>query len=100
MSQAKGAFGFLQQIGKALMLPVSVLPACGILLGVGAAKNAAGELVLPKALATLMSNAGGAVFGAMPLLFAMGVAIGLTGGDGVACLAALVGFCVMLATMG
>jgi glucose PTS system EIICB or EIICBA component len=100
MSQVQGAFAFLQKIGKALMLPVSVLPATGILLGVGAAKNAQGDLLLPKALADLMSSAGGSVFGSLPLLFALAVAIGLAGGDGVACLAALVGFVVMVATMG
>ena len=38
MSGVKGAFSSLQKIGKSLMLPVSVLPAAGILLGVGSAK--------------------------------------------------------------
>jgi PTS system glucose-specific IIC component len=96
MSQAQGAFAFLQKIGKALMLPVSVLPACGILLGVGAAKFT----WMPPIISSMMESAGGAVFGSLPLLFALGVTIGLTEGDGVACLAALVGFAVMLATMG
>jgi PTS system glucose-specific IIC component len=96
MSQAKGAFAYLQQIGKALMLPVSVLPACGILLGVGAAKFA----WMPPIVSSMMESAGGAVFGSLPLLFALGVAIGLTEGDGVACLASLVGFAVMEATAG
>jgi glucose PTS system EIICB or EIICBA component len=96
MNGLKGAFGFLQKIGKALMLPVSVLPATGILLGVGAAKFT----WMPSIVSSMMESAGGAVFGSLPLLFALGVAIGLTEGDGVACLAALVGFAVMLATMG
>src|SRR5262249_59518267 len=96
MESLKRAFSFLQKIGKALMLPVSVLPAAGILLGVGAAKFT----WMPEALSRLMEQAGGAVFGSLPLIFALGVAIGLTENDGVACLAATVGFAVMLATMG
>jgi PTS system glucose-specific IIC component len=47
-----------------------------------------------------MAQAGGAVFGNLPLIFAIGVALGLTGNDGVAALASVVGFAVMLATMG
>jgi PTS system glucose-specific IIC component len=96
MTGFKSAFAFLQKIGRAMMLPVSVLPAAGILLGVGSAKFS----WLPEGLSNLMAQAGGAVFASLPLLFALGVAIALTDNDGVACLAALVGFVVMLATMG
>jgi PTS system glucose-specific IIC component len=92
----RAAFGWLQKIGKALMLPVSVLPAAGILLGVGSARFA----WLPTVVSNVMAQAGGAVFGNLPLIFAIGVALGLTGNDGVAALAAVVGFAVMLATMG
>jgi PTS system glucose-specific IIC component len=70
------------------------------LLGVGSAKYASGELILPEALANIMAQAGGAVFASLPLLFAIGVAIGLAENDGVASLASVVGFAVMLATMG
>jgi PTS system glucose-specific IIC component len=90
------AFGWLQKIGKSLMLPVSVLPVAGILLGVGSAKFAA----LPPVVSNVMAQAGGAVFGNLPLIFAIGVALGLTGNDGVSALAAVVGFAVMVATMG
>src|SRR5262245_21445854 len=96
MSQWRAAFGWLQKIGKSLMLPVSVLPAAGILLGVGSAKFS----WLPASVSSVMAQAGGAVFGNLPLIFAIGVALGLTGNDGVAALAAVVGFAVMLATMG
>jgi PTS system glucose-specific IIC component len=96
MSQARAAFGWLQKIGKSLMLPVSVLPAAGILLGVGSAKFS----VLPAAVSSVMAQAGNAIFGNLPLVFAIGVALGLTGNDGVASLAAVVGFAVMIATMG
>ncbi|MEO8578535.1 MAG: PTS transporter subunit EIIC, partial [Gemmatimonadales bacterium] len=96
MSVFKGAFGQLQKIGKSLMLPVSVLPAAGILLGVGSAKFT----WLPEAVSTVMAQAGGAIFGNLALIFAIGVALGLANNDGVASLAAVVGYAVMLATMG
>jgi PTS system glucose-specific IIC component len=92
----KNAFAVLQKMGRALMLPVSVLPAAGILLGVGSAKFT----WLPTVVSNVMAQAGGAVFGNLPLIFAIGVALGLTGNDGVAALAAVVGFAVMVATMG
>lgn len=92
----RGAFAQLQKIGKALMLPVAVLPAAGILLGVGSAQFE----FLPVVVSSIMAQAGGAVFGNLPLIFAIGVALGLTGNDGVAALASVVGFAVMLATMG
>lgn len=90
------AFGLLQKIGKALMLPVSVLPAAGILLGVGAAKFG----WMPPDVSAILNAGGGAVFGLLPLLFAIGVALGLTENDGVAALAATVGFGVMTASLG
>jgi PTS system glucose-specific IIC component len=88
-------FGNLQKVGKALMLPVSVLPIAGILLGVGAAKFGA----LPDVVSQLMEQAGGAVFGNMALLFAIGVALGFTKNDGVAGLAAAVGYYIMMQTI-
>jgi glucose PTS system EIICB or EIICBA component len=96
MSVWRASFGWLQKIGKSLMLPVSVLPAAGILLGVGSAKFR----VIGDVVSNVMAQAGGAIFGNLPLIFAIGVALGLTGNDGVAALASVVGFAVMLATMG
>ena len=96
MRSTRVAFGWLQKIGKSLMLPVSVLPAAGILLGVGSAKFT----WLPVIVSNVMAQAGGAIFGNLPLIFAIGVALGLTGNDGVAALASVVGFAVMVATMG
>jgi PTS system glucose-specific IIC component len=92
----KNAFGWLQKIGKSLMLPVSVLPVAGILLGVGSAEFT----WLPAIVSDVMAQAGGAIFGNLPLIFAIGVALGFTGNDGVAALAAVVGYVVLLATMG
>ncbi len=91
----KNLFANLQKVGKSLMLPVSVLPVAGILLGVGAAHFS----WLPDIISTLMEQAGGSVFGQMPLLFAVGVALGFTNNDGVAGLAAVVGYGIMAATL-
>src|SRR6186997_2668474 len=96
MSSFKNAFSLLQKIGKCMMLPVSVLPVAGILLGVGSANFS----WLPDIVSQIMEAAGGAVFGNLPLLFAIGVAIGLTENDGVAALAGTVGYVVFLAAMG
>ena len=96
MSLRKAAFGWLQKIGKSLMLPVSVLPAAGILLGVGSAKFT----WMPEVVSTIMAQSGGAIFGNLPLIFAIGVALGLTNNDGVAALAAVIGWAVLVATMG
>jgi glucose PTS system EIICB or EIICBA component len=89
-------FALLQKIGKALMLPVSVLPVAGLLLGIGSAHFT----WLPQGLSDVMAQSGGAIFGNLALIFAIGVALGVTGNDGVAALAAVVGYAVLLATMG
>ncbi|OAN18343.1 PTS glucose transporter subunit IIBC [Photobacterium jeanii] len=91
----KNLFASLQKVGKALMLPVSVLPVAGILLGVGAANFS----WLPEIVSHIMEQAGGSVFGQMPLLFAVGVALGFTNNDGVAGLSAIVGYGIMAATL-
>ena len=90
------AFELLQKIGKALMLPVAVLPVAGLLLGVGAA----GFSWMPAVVSDLMRLSGEAVFGNMALIFAVAVALGLTDNDGVSAVAATIGYVVMLATMG
>jgi PTS system glucose-specific IIC component len=92
----QSAFTFLQKIGKALMLPVAVLPVAGLLLGVGAANFS----FLPAILSNVMNQAGGAIFGNLPLIFAIGTALGLAGNDGVSALSAVVGYVVMLASQG
>ena len=89
------AFANLQKIGKSLMLPVSVLPVAGILLGVGSANFS----WLPAVVSQIMAQAGGAVFGNMALIFAIGVALGFTNNDGVAALAATVGYAILTKTM-
>src|SRR6185436_18454257 len=96
MPNFKNAFSLLQKVGKSMMLPVSVLPVAGILLGVGSANFS----WLPASVSQVMAAAGNAIFASLPLLFAIGVAIGLTDNDGVAALAAIVGYVVFLAAMG
>lgn len=104
----KRFFGVLQRVGKALMLPVALLPAAGLLLGIGNMLVSQEFLNLVPALdnttvnaiATVMMNAGDIVFANLALLFAVGVAVGLAGGDGVAGLAAIIGYLVMNVTMG
>src|SRR6516162_5728831 len=92
----KNAFSLLQKIGKCMMLPVSVLPVAGILLGVGSANFT----WLPQSVSQVMAAAGNAIFANLPLLFAIGAAIGLTENDGVAALAGTVGYVVFLAALG
>ncbi len=91
----KNLFAELQKVGKSLMLPVSVLPVAGILLGVGAANFS----FLPEIVSHIMEQAGGSVFGNLALLFAVGVALGFTNNDGVSALAAIVGYGIMTATL-
>ncbi|MBY0445031.1 MAG: PTS transporter subunit EIIC, partial [Burkholderiales bacterium] len=92
----KNAFVFLQKIGKSLMLPVSVLPVAGLLLGFGASNFS----FLPEVVSHLMAAGGGAIFGNLALIFTIGIALGLTENDGVAAIAAVVGYVVLVATMG
>ncbi len=90
------------------MLPVALLPAAGILLALGNAfQNPALLGYLPflgagwfQTLAHYMEAAGGIVFANLPVLFCVGVAVGLSGGEGVAALAALVGFLIMNVVVG
>ena len=95
-SKASGAFAFLQKTGKALMLPVAVLPIAGLLLGIGAAPFE----WMPPVVAHLMKDAGDVIFGNLPLIFAVAMALGFTENDGVAALSATIGYLVMLATLG
>lgn len=89
-------FSALQKIGKALMLPVAVLPVAGLLLGIGAANFS----WMPELVSALMKNAGDVIFGNLPLIFAIGVALGFTENDGVSAVAAAIGYVVLLATLG
>lgn len=79
------ALGALQSIGRSLMLPIAVLPAAALLLRLGQPDL----LNLPW-----MAAAGNAVFANLSMIFAIGIAFGLSGGDGAAALAGVVGYLV------
>ncbi len=81
--------GSFQSVGRSLMLPIAVLPAAALLLRLGQPE----VLNLPW-----MANAGNAIFANLPMIFAIGIAIGLAGGEGAAALASLVGFLVFAYT--
>ena len=90
-------FAQLQRLGKSLMLPIAVLPAAGILLRLGQ-DDLLGRIDAPVIgpFFQAMSAAGGALFTNLPLLFAVGVAIGFARkADGSTALAAVVGYLVM-----
>ena len=92
---------YLQKLGKALMLPVAVLPICDILMGIGYALAPAvmgAEGATSGAAYTigfLLIKAGGALIDNMAWLFAIGAAVGLADNDGTAGLAGLVSFLMM-----
>nr|BBH91134.1 PTS acetylglucosamine transporter subunit IIB [Thermosporothrix sp. COM3] len=83
--------GGLQSIGRSLMLPIAVVPAAALLLRLGDTDL----LNWPW-----MKAAGNAITSNLAVIFAVGIAIGLTGGEGAAALAGLVGFLVFTATFG
>jgi N-acetylglucosamine PTS system EIICBA or EIICB component len=90
-------FAQLQRLGKSLMLPIAVLPAAGILLRLGQ-PDLLGKIESPVIgpFFKAMSAAGDALFSNLPLLFAVGVAIGFARkADGSTALAAVVGYLVM-----
>lgn len=88
-SKTNSLFSTLQQVGKSLMTPVSVLPAAGLLVALGR--------MLDQALVgKLMFSGGLAIFEQLPVIFAIGVAIGFTGGAGVAGLASAVGYFTLI----
>ena len=82
-------FGVLQRIGRSFMLPIALLPVAGLLLGIGGSfsnttmletyglTRIMGPGTFWNALFTVMSQAGDIVFANLPILFAMGIAIGM-----------------------
>ncbi|MEI4333529.1 PTS transporter subunit EIIC [Streptococcus suis] len=101
-------FKKFSQLGQAFMLPISILPVAGLLLGIGGAlsnSNAVAQFpVLDQAwlqaVFTIISTAGSAVFANLALIFAIGVAVGLADADkGTAGLSAGVAYLVYTATI-
>ena len=88
-------FATLQRLGRCLMLPIAVLPAAGILLRIGQA-DLLGAIPGFEGGAAVISAAGSAVFTWLPLIFAVGIAIGWAKkADGSTALAAVVGYMVI-----
>ncbi|MDR1164473.1 MAG: PTS glucose transporter subunit IIBC [Deltaproteobacteria bacterium] len=92
----KNFSGFMQQVGKSLMLPVAILPVAGILLGVGSSNFS----WMPAIISQIMKAGGSVIFGNLAVIFAVGVALGFTKNDGAAAMSAVVGYIVMIATLG
>jgi len=89
------AFATLQRLGRCLMLPIAVLPAAGILLRIGQ-PDLLGAIPGFEGGAAVISAAGNAVFTWLPLIFAVGIAIGWAKkADGSTALAAVVGYMVI-----
>ena len=88
-------FAGLQRLGRSLMLPIAVLPAAGILLRLGQ-DDLLGRFDSMHTAASVISAAGQAVFTWLPLIFAVGIAIGWAKkADGSTALAAVVGYMVI-----
>ncbi|WP_040676326.1 glucose-specific PTS transporter subunit IIBC [Paenibacillus sanguinis] len=104
----KQYFEKAQKFGKSFMLPIAVLPAAGLLLGIGGALSNANtistypflQITWLQQVFTVMSSAGSIVFDNLALIFAIGVAVGLARGDkGTAGLAAGLAYLVMNASI-
>ena len=98
---------FLQKLGKALMLPVAVLPICGILMGIGyrlcPATMQGGEISgAVNLIGLFLVKAGAALIDNMAILFAIGVGVGMSekndGTGGIAALASWLMITTLLST--
>jgi N-acetylglucosamine PTS system EIICBA or EIICB component len=87
--------GGLQRLGRSLMLPIAALPAAGLLLRLGQ-DDLLGRFDAIRYVAVVFAAAGGAIFDNLPLIFAVGIAIGWAKkADGSTALAAVVGYLVL-----
>lgn len=105
-------FGVLQRVGRSFMLPIAILPVAGLLLGIGGSftnetmlntyglMKIMGPGTVLNVIFTVMSEAGNVIFANLPVLFAMGVAIGMAKKEKeVAALAAVIAFFIMHASI-
>ena len=106
-------FGVLQRVGRSFMLPIAILPVAGLLLGVGGSftnetmletyglLGVMGPGTFLNSILRVMSAAGDIVFANLPIIFAMGVAIGMAKKEkDVAALSAAIAFLIMHASIG
>lgn len=109
----KHLFSLLQRIGQSFMLPIALLPIAGIFLGIGSSltntnmlaayhlKGLMGPGTAPYILFSLLNSAGSIIFDNLPILFAVGVAIGMARSEkSIAALSSIVAFFVMHSTIG
>lgn len=109
----KHLFSLLQRIGQSFMLPIALLPIAGIFLGIGSSltntnmlaayhlKGIMGPGTAPYILFSLLNSAGSIIFDNLPILFAVGVAIGMARSEkATAALSSIVAFFVMHSTIG
>lgn len=95
MGKQNKTLAFLQKLGKSLMTPVAVLPAAGLLLRLGQADVWQWTGLFPKGI-TWMAAAGGVIFDNLPLIFAIGIAVGFAEeNNGVSALSATVGYLIL-----
>ncbi|MDX3356892.1 PTS transporter subunit EIIC [Streptomyces sp. ME01-24h] len=93
--RGSGLFQGLQKVGRSLQLPIAVLPAAGLMVRLGQPDVFGADGLGWDKVASVFDKAGGALTGALPLLFCVGVAIGFAKkADGSTALAAVVGFLV------
>lgn len=106
-------FGVLQRVGRSFMLPIAILPVAGLFLGIGGSftnqnmieayglTNILGEGTLLHALLVVLNKCGDIVFANLPLIFAMGVAIGMAKKEkDVAALSGAIAFLIMHSAIG
>ena len=106
-------FGVLQRVGRSFMLPIAILPAAGLLLGFGGSfsnlttletyglTGIMGPGTILNAIFIVMRDAGDIVFANLPIIFAIGVAIGMAKQEkAVAALASAIAFLIMHASIG
>lgn len=106
-------FGVLQRVGRSFMLPIAILPVAGLLLGIGSSftnetmlqtyglTKILGPGTVFSAIFQVMSDAGNVVFANLPIIFAIGVAIGMAKKEKeVAALSAAIAFFIMHASIG
>ena len=101
-------FGVLQRVGRSFMLPIAILPVAGLLLGIGSSftnettiatyglGKILGDGTFLHALLVIMNKVGSVVFDNLPLIFAIGVSIGMAKKEKeVAALSAVIAYFVM-----
>ncbi len=110
--RSSGFFSILQRVGRAFMLPIALLPIAGLLLGIGASLtntatletyglvNLMGPGTVAFSIFSLLASVGTVIFDNLPLLFAMGVALGMAENEkATATLSAAIAFFVMHKTI-